>query len=220
MKKNKPYLSKSRNARNKAYISIKNKIRIDRWQNGGLFYSHDYLEEGCDWVDFYFLGAKSTIFYNACLVTARHALYEKVGDVARSNAEKLVPRSITLRPRSQQPTKNFYSMNEVFIDSDDTADLTPFDPLSRREWCKKEEIRLATEERIVVNEHIYLKHDYSFGIGLEGVIDTPVITKDVLDIFIKEFLAHGEQGDMGKECVATVDMMDISTHRLSNAILL
>ena len=214
MKKHRPYLDHSRKEKNKCWIGVKNTIRENPNGNGDLFYSHDYLEEGCDWVDFYFLGKKRQIFYNAFLITPKHALWGDVKTVARQNAEKLVPHTISFVPSKP------HCSSIVSSDSDPATDLSPFGGLKRYEWIDKETKRLVQEQEFTVNSHVQLHRDYAYGIGLHGIVDADIITNDVIDSFITEFMANGEKTYVGKQHIATLDMMDISKHMIANSIII
>ncbi|MBF0342491.1 MAG: hypothetical protein HQL95_16220, partial [Magnetococcales bacterium] len=72
-KKNTPFLSLSRNRQKHQYIRAKNLIRRASGVLSGVFYTHDYMHGENGWVDGYFLGKISPVFYNFSFETTRHA---------------------------------------------------------------------------------------------------------------------------------------------------
>jgi len=137
-----------------------------------------------------------------------------VREVAYKNAEKLVPHDVYFKKCDDG------SGNSRILSTDINADLSPFGGLGRYEWVNEEAKRLVQDQEFSVNSHIRLLHDYAFGIGLEGIVNADLITKDVINSFINRFLAKGEKPYSGRKHIATLDMMDISTHRFSNAVLM
>jgi len=105
------------------------------------------------------------------------------------------------------------------ISSDETADLSKFGGLDRFEWVQKEMIRLVETQEFMVTPHIKILNDYNYGVGLEGVIDVPVINSDTINDFITQFIENGEKLPNGVPVLATTDMMDATTHMFSNAII-
>lgn len=222
MKKHRSYSNHSRKFKNKYWIGVKNTIRLNKYGHGNLFYSDQYIDEGCDWVDFYFLGKSPRVFYNACLVTPKHALYNEVSIMASDTARRLVPHHYTILPRKGLIHNEPVEFSKIFHSSDDdiNADLSSFGGLSRREWCEREEQRLAAEGVVSVQSNIKLLHDYAYGIGLEGISNSNLITKDVINSFIINFLSTGERECVGATHTITPEIMDISKHRFSNALLM
>jgi len=205
----------SSRTRKRMWINLRRRIRTSEYGN---FSTTTIIDDGCDWLDIYFLGAKRNIFYNCALVTARHELYEIVRDVAYENAEALIPHTITFIDNPKLASDGSVISTNLMVSSDDTADLSAFGGLSRYQWMAEECPRLVNSREFSVHTRTELQNDYYYGIGLLATVPDRLITTEVANNFVMNFLDGGEKGSSGEKHIATEDMMDISTHRFSNAV--
>ena len=145
---------------------------------GGLFYTHDYLHGKNGWIDCYFLGKNKFTFYNCALETARYAYKEAVSEAAWDAADELVHYDYDL----------IFRRTDKESQRDTDASHSEFGGLTRFEWVKQEQRRLADTGRIQVFEKLSLHRNYRFGIGLHATIDVPYLTVDTINNFISQFL--------------------------------
>lgn len=151
---------------------------------GGLFYTNDYLDGKNGLVDLYFLGKDNKTFYNVTLQTTRCEYKDKARDIARDNANKLVPvdyNDVWDRLSGKKPSDGVdpYGPHEAF------------GGLRRYDWIDTETRIVADAGSIHVFEEATLHYDYRCGIGLHATIDVTYLTIDTINNFIRDFLGNG-----------------------------
>lgn len=188
-KKHKPFGERPRRRRKQIYIRIKNDIRRAAPVLGGLFYTHDYLHGENGWVDCYFLGNGPLVVYNCALQTAKYAYKEAVSDAAWDAADKLVPRNYDLLSRSKKDPQTGLWV----LEPEPETTHAEYGGLTRFQWLKEEERRIADAGCIQVFEEVTLHRDYACGIGLHATLNVEYLTADTINAFIRAFLAAGEK---------------------------
>jgi hypothetical protein len=176
-KKRKHYGSLSLRRQKQMHFNVKRDILRVAPALGGLFFTHDYLHGKNGWIDCYFLGKNKYTFYNCALETTGYAYKEAVSSAAWDVADELLAYdydSIFSKDKERQSHAN--------------AKYAEFGGLTRFEWVKQEERRLANARNIHVFEKLSLHYNYSFGIGLHATIDVPYLTVDTINNFIYQFL--------------------------------
>lgn len=174
-----PFLEQSRRRQRRAYIDIKNRIRRDAGILGGMFTTHHYIDGNNAWVDAYFLGGKVPVFYNLTLETARNAYKDAVGSRAFEQAHELV-----------------HEYESPFVLNGAVYEYRPkhyekLDGLTLFEWIDKQERIIADSGQVQVYEGWRLRYDYTYGIGVEAVVNVPSLGTASVNAFIERFLAHG-----------------------------
>lgn len=185
----KPYHERSCKQRKRAYIGVKNDIRRAASLLGGLFYSHDYIHGQNGWVDIYFLGKETGVFYNVALQTARYAYKEEVSHAAWEAAEALAPHRFNLFDDARKDPVTGYYVSKP----EPEGALEVFGGLKRWDWIREEEKRIAEARTVSVHTELTLHRDYHHGIGLHATIDVPFLTVEAINAFIRDFLARGEK---------------------------
>jgi hypothetical protein len=185
----KPFHERSARERKLAYIRMKNNIRRSASVLGGLFYTHDYVHGQNGWVDIYFLGKEKGVFYNVTLQTARYEYKEEVSQAAWDAADAMVPHRFNLfEDAKKDPVTGYYVSNPK-----PEGPLDVFGGLTRWDWIKAEEARIAEARTVKVHARVELDRDYAHGIGLHATVDVPFLTVDAINAFIGDFLANGEK---------------------------
>ncbi len=153
---------------------------------GGLFFTNDYLYGKNGLVDCYFLSKDNKTFYNVTLETTRLAYKDKVRHIAHDNSEKLVPID---HDAVWDSLCNRKPKNGV----DPYGPHPAFGNLRRYDWIDAESRVIADTRTVQVFEEVTLHYDYRFGIGLHATLNVPSLTVDVINDFIRRFLANGEK---------------------------
>lgn len=181
------YLDQCRASKKRSYIDIKNRIRTTAPMFGGRFTTHQLIHGENGWLDLYFLGAKSPVFYNVTLETTRCAYRAKVRRHAMALSYRLVPeRAPDCIDLAQfNPVSGLYESPPAVH-----MQYSQFGGLTRYDWEDAQLERLANEGTIQVRENWTLHPDYAFGIGLHATIDAPYLTMANIEAFIDRFLKH------------------------------
>lgn len=188
-KRHTPFHKRSSKARKLAFIRMKNNIRRSAPVLGGLFYTHDYVHGQNGWVDIYFLGRQKGVFYNVTLQTARYEYKEEVSQAAWDAADALSPHRFNLfEDAKKDPVTGHWISNPK-----PEGALDAFGGLSRWDWIRAEEVRIANARTVKVHARVELDRDYAHGIGLHATIDAPYLTVEAINDFIRAFLAAGEK---------------------------
>src|SRR4029079_13593719 len=116
--------------------------------------------------------------------TTRYAYTEAVRDAAWDAADKLVPYDFDIiRHSEKDPATGLFRLNFP-VDNGHEA----FGGLTRMAWIDAETRRLAELATVTVREEVSLHRDYAHGIGLHATIDTPFLTVETVNAFIRRFL--------------------------------
>jgi hypothetical protein len=181
---------KSRNKLKSDYIQLKNRIRCAKSPDTSLFYSYEYFDGKNQWSDFYFIGKKRRTVWNAVIVTTKLAFKELINDAAINEIKKILGDDWFQK----------YHPHEVINHSDGSVLWRPLQKMKVDElggitcfeWIRKREIELADSNRFFVSESTEIDFNYKFGTGLHIVVHEENITQQVINNFIEEFIANGE----------------------------
>lgn len=174
------------------YIEIKNSIRKWKADLGGLFDSHGIITGENQWIDFYFLGKKKRIIWNADIITAKLAYEDKLKDIAYEELDNILgPGWFSKYQLFAKPIK--ISKDRYELPPLERKHIKELGGLTWTEWLDKRKKELADTGKYPVYESVKIDTRYKFGIGLHIVKNIDGISIDTINNFIKEFLAHGEQ---------------------------
>src|SRR6185437_7378829 len=196
-RKPKAFLARSAAARKKIYIRMKNRLRRSAPVLGGLFHTRDYMPLGIRWMSFGFIGKRSRVVYICSLRTAAYAYKGAVEDAALDEAEALAPREPW--PTRLTPA----TIEELFARREPT--FPQLDGLTRLEWSRREERRIAESGKISVREYVKVDRKGRHGISVDAVIDVPLLTIEVVNDFIRKFLETEEPSVGTKELTFSYD---------------
>jgi hypothetical protein len=188
---------RTRAERKRCVIRIKNQIRSNTSQLGGLFTTHDVID-GNSWADIYFLSTHHRMrIYNATIDTGLYAYAARCEDIAWKNSEKLLPPEED-EPESfkdlfvKEPGGNLYTLSED-KPSKIERERRALGGLRLYEWIDREKERLADAGDVFVSPSVRLDHSYRFGVGLMATLPAEFLSIQNLDQFVAEFRERGEK---------------------------
>lgn len=197
-KKHKTFTSLSRRQRRSKTQQAKNLIHRERERCGGVFFDDCDMEYAStsgtwNWSDVIFLGAKPDTFWNAEIVTASLAFDDAVETLA---FEKV-------------PTPSGAII-------DDCGDLMAawrlpqpqFDGLTWSQHVDKLKKEIVRDNPPAVYCGYRILPSYRSGIGLRIVVDADVLSRDIIEAAIADFLAKGEVNWVSPEPVTNVALTD------------
>jgi hypothetical protein len=182
-----PFGQLPRHRQKDAYIRIKNRIRRAAPILGGRFYTHDVLHSQNGWIDFYFLGQRAPLFYNATLETTFESYKEAVWERAWEASYELTADDEPdwLASTVKDPRTGYY-----VTPARDPKHYPALAGLSRLKWVERQLPAIADSGEVQVFAGWTLHHDYRHGIGLSATVEAPAITSDVVHAFIAQFLVN------------------------------
>lgn len=167
-KKNKTFFDYTPKYRKKETYRVKNEIRRYNLVHGTnySFVSYDMIDEQgyVEWVDLCFISKKDKrIFYNAEAITCTCKLIDDVSTQAYDDAFNKYP--------------------DVFWNDERASEVFGY--------AHKRKLEIVEEKPNTYEE--YCVWDYfRCGVGLQLVIDTKSLTRDILDEHVQKFLDNGE----------------------------
>ncbi|MDR0807126.1 MAG: hypothetical protein LBN41_10360 [Enterobacteriaceae bacterium] len=197
-KKHIPFIKLSRRRRRALVISLKNKIRCNATEFGGLFTSHQVLNESktIQWVDFYFVGSDKSILWNACIITAKQAFRDEVShlaymklDAMMTKEEKEAELKLDFIPFDYSKSGKILTYKQI---KKEEKRYEKFGGLTYYEQWEKFESEIARNEPPTIYESFRIDRSYVYGIGLEIVIDVDSIDQSVIEDAISRFQIIGE----------------------------
>lgn len=179
------YKEQSRKQKKISYIKLKNKI-----EKGHLFSTHDVFTLDMQWADIYFFGKNKQI-YNATIRTTACAFYDEV----RSKAWAKLRSSVN-------PDDNFFEVVELEgytqnanVSGPTTISNPPLESLkglTASEFLEATEEEISKDSSITINENFKLLPNYTYGIGLDMVVNVDILDADNIDAAIRLFISKGE----------------------------
>jgi len=143
------------------------------------------MTEPTGWVDVYFAGSKTPLFYNATLETVTEAYKAWVWETAFEASYELAPDNPIhcLTGMTRDLKTGFY-----VAPSREPERFPGLDGLTRQEWMKRKLPEIADSGSVQVTPGWKFDPHYHSGVGLTAVLDVPTITRDVIHEFIDNFL--------------------------------
>lgn len=199
MTEHKPFTSLSRRQRRSKTQQAKNLIYRERYRCGGVFFDECDLEYAStsgswNWSDVIFLGTKPDTFWNAEIVTASLAFDDAVETLAYE--------------RAPAPTGPLIT---------DDGELTAawrvpqpeYDGLTWSQHVDKLKKEIARDNAPAVYCCYRILPGYRSGIGLRIVVDADVLSREIIETAIADFLAKGEVNWVSPEPVTNVGLTNI-----------
>jgi len=197
-----PFVTLPRHKRNSAVIRLKGEMRRNAAEYGGRFTSHLVLNEPGrpdlynQWFDFNFPGTDRFTLWNACIVTARQAFWEKASDIAYTRAAALLTPEehekdsrMEFVPADRSRTGKILTYKMV---ERERMHFEQFGGLTFNEQWEKLESEIVSNERPPIHESFELDRRYVYGIGLHIVLDVDVINRTAIETAMDRFFALGE----------------------------
>ncbi|MBG3078773.1 hypothetical protein I4632_00790 [Proteus mirabilis] len=197
-KKHLPFIELSRRQRRALVISVKNKIRQDTTNFGGLFTSHQNFSDINDnqWFDFYFISSDKTIFWNACIITAKQDFKDKISHLAHVKLDTLMTREEKKAELGLDWIPADYSkFGKVLTYKLITKEKKQYKKLGGLTYYEKlEELESEIERNDppLVYESFKIDRSYAYGVGLKIVINTDSINQYIINDAISQFYSIGE----------------------------
>jgi hypothetical protein len=192
-----PFLELSARRRARLYIRMKNRLRRAAPVLGGLFHTRDFMPLNVTWMNFGFLGKRHRVVYIASLRTVAYAFKGAVESAAWDEAEALAPYEPIPRLKTPADFDAMFSGGPTYYPQ--------LDGLTRMDWIRREYRRIADSGKISVRDCVNIKRDCRWGISIDAVIDVPVLTIEVVNEFIRRFLATESESRGDKEFTFTYD---------------
>lgn len=179
-RKHRVFTSLSRRKRRAKTLEIKNLIHRERHFCGGIFYDECDIDTASTsgnwkWSDILFLGRDSAVFWNAEIITASLEFSDRVESIAFNESWSML------------------NDNERLFDLCNKSALPQFAGLTWLEYLEKREQEIARESPPIVHCGYRILPGYANGIGLQIIIDVDVLSRDVLESAIADFIARGER---------------------------
>lgn len=201
-KKQTPFVDRKKSYRREETVLMKNRVRRDAELLGGLFTSHLFLDEPgrpdafSQNYTFQFPGLDRYTFWNAFIMTAQQALWNK----AHAEATDVVMRQLSREewkseigfkfvPADISPSGKVLSYT---IERSPEKKYDKFDGRTMRDQIEFVERELLEKYRDSMRESFTIDKTCSHGIGLNIVIDEKVITREGIEKAITQFREMGE----------------------------
>lgn len=199
-----------RHKRRDEVIRLKNLMRRDCALFGGRFISRTLLEEGRDPLDAqacicYFPGRRPDVLWNALIRTAREAFWDAVGDAARGQARAMLGPSL---PRTPESTFERLPGGGYTLRPPERYEA--FGGLTMAEKVEQLSEQIIGECPPPVRESFRVRPGYTWGIGLEIVVDAELIDRALVERLIDRFQALGET-DWEAPCPVPADHLPTTT---------
>lgn len=199
-KKHIPFVKLSKNKRSDAVIQLKNDMRKNASVYGGMFSSHQMLDEPCrpdlynQWFDFLMPGKDRFTLWNVEIITARKAFWDKAHDLAYERINDMLSPyerdfdDMSFEPADISSTGKVLTYTMVFKDTR----YDQFDGRTFYEQWEKAEADVVRDTPITIYESFRTDPDYAYGIGLYMIIDADVINRESVERAILKFREIGE----------------------------
>jgi hypothetical protein len=227
-KRRPPFVTLPRHKRSQKVINLKGKMRREAAEYGGRFSSRLVLNEPGrpdlynQWFDFYFPGTDRFTIWNACIVTARQAFWDKVNDSAYSRAAAmLTPEELEKDSKLEFVPAQRSSTGKILtyqLAEHKEMRFEQFGGLTFREQWHKLESEIARNEPPTIHESFKLDRSYVYGIGLKIVLDVDVINQAAIEAAIDRFIAIGETDWTSPEPVPRNRLPCVSEHEALAAV--
>lgn len=205
--KHKPFTSLSRRQRRAETLRVKSRIKRERYPssvfNTDCDISHAAtMPGGWRWCDIVFLGADPATYWNATVDTASTHFASLVENAAFDEAFALLDADEQERQSSIETEPN-YDVNGKIISHTWIRNSEPeyqqFGGLTLHAYLDKRELEIARDNPPAVYCGYRIEQGYNHGIGLHMVIDAPVLTVELIESAIADFIARGEKTWLARE---------------------
>lgn len=192
-----PWGLRSRTVRKLAVIRLKNEIRANKPQLGGLFTTHDVIDLN-SWADIEFLSRVDRLrLYNATIDTALYSYAGRCEELAWAHSEKILP----LHERQPEMFKDLLvkdpaTGHHTLADSKPAKierEMRAFGGLRLYDWIEMEAARIADSGDVWVSPAARIDPSYRYGVGLMATVAHDALTIANLDAFVADFLSRGEK---------------------------
>lgn len=212
IRRNKPFNTLSRRRRRARTQYVKNLIHRERHRCGGLHYD-DCDSENAEaiaagwmwsWSDVLFLGNSPDVYWNAEIITMDVARADIVENLVFEEAHAMLSQNQQEDEARMDTTPNYNAKGKVVshtVVERTRVSYPQFGGLTYFDYIDKRLAKVMRDNPRVVTPGYRIQSDYRSGIGLQIIVEEPVLTRKIIDSAIRSFLA----GDM--PLVPQVNMM-------------
>lgn len=203
IRRGKPFSALSRRRRRARTQHIKNLIHRERHRCGGLHYD-DCDSENAEaiaagwiwtWSDVLFLGNSPDVYWNAEIITVDVARTDIVENLVFEEAHSMLSQAQQEGEARIETTPNYNAKGKVAsytIVGRTRVSYPQFGGLTYFDYVNKRMAEVKRDNPPAVNPGYRIQPGYRCGIGLQIIVDAPVLTREIIDNAIRLFLA----GDM------------------------
>lgn len=194
IRKHKPFTTLTRRQRRARTLRIKHIILRERARCGGLHY--DDCEPGdssrWSWSDVLFLGNTPDVYWNAVIVTTADDLQGTIEQIVLDEAFALLDEIEKAQELRFETTPNYDAKGNVIshtIVDFPRATYSQFGGLTFSDYVDKRIEEITRDNPPVVKAGYTFLPGYAAGLGLQIIVDDPVLTRAIIDDAIRVFLA-------------------------------
>lgn len=195
-----PFASLSRYRQRDAFVKLRWKILRDTPTYGGLFTSHLVLDEPGrpdayrQWFDVLFLGLDGHSIWNASVTTGNLRFWERIEDLASEQTRLLLTEAELEEEYRWKFSPAFHTGRQKFyrVIRSESRHHAALNGLTIREYEDRAASEILHSSPPDIHESFRLDRSYRYGIGLEIVIDSPVVDSAVIERCIRRFRELGE----------------------------
>lgn len=181
------------------FIRLRWKILRDTPVYGGMFTSHQVLDEPGrpalynQWFDFLFLGLDGRTIWNAEIITARKDFWDTADTIAWDRATALMSETEREEEFRMDFDPIFVGGQKMYrLQQTEKRRYPAFGDLTFREYEEQLKASIIDNEPPAVHERFQTDRKYRYGIGVKLVIDAEEINQAVVEAAIERFRAEGE----------------------------
>lgn len=203
IRRNKPFNTLSRRRRRARTQHVKNLIHRERHRCGGLHYD-DCDSENAEaiaagwmwtWSDVLFLGNSPDVYWNAEIITIDVARADIVENLVFEEAHAMLNQNQQEDEARMDTTPNYNAKGKVVshtVVERTRVSYPQFGGLTYFDYIDKRLAEIMRDNPPVVTPGYRIQSGYRSGIGLQIIVEEPVLTREIIDSAIRSFLA----GDM------------------------
>jgi hypothetical protein len=176
----KHFIDLPRNKRADEVFKLKHNIAKGKYPN---FHTYDVLDQGVSWADVYFIGRDKFTLWNATLETAANHRDDHYWSLAWDRTHgALTQEEHDSRPDPFKDGIRLANGYKQLVFNEEPK----FDKFEGRTFNEQMDHVISTLTDPVF-ERIRILPNYRYGIGLEAVLDVPLLTADIIEKFIDGF---------------------------------
>lgn len=199
--KPKPFTSLSRRQRRAETLRVKSRIKRERYPSSVFNTDCDIsfastMPGGWRWCDIVFLGADPATYWNVTVDTANSHFGSLVADAAFDEAWAMLSDEEKDQSSGAETSPNYNENGKLTSYSykpKTEREYPQFGGMTMHAYIEKRELEIARDNSPAVYCGYRIEHGYNHGIGLHMVIDAPVLTVELIESAIADFIARGEK---------------------------
>lgn len=199
-KKHKAFTSLSRRQRRSKTQWVKNLIYRERYRCGGVFFDECDLKYASNsgswtWSDIIFLGVKPDTYWNAEIITAGMAFDDAAESLAFDRANPAL--SCALLNDEGQFTAAW------------RLPQSQYDGLTWSQYVDNLKIEIARDNPPKIHCGYRILSGYRSGIGLQIIVDSPLLSREIIETAIAVFRTKGELNWLSPNAAKVAGLMNV-----------